>query len=222
MSKLLYKDFMAEIKSEDIDGEGRFKGYASTFGGKPDLGGDIIVSGAFKDTLSKGGMAGFGVAMLYQHQMDKPIGTWAAIHEDKKGLAVEGQLVTKSFYGNEAYELMKAGAIRGLSIGYRIPEGGSEYDDKKRIRYIKSVELYEISPVTIPMNTRAQINQVKDIYGAKNERELERALREAGLPQRAAVYIVSLAKKELLVKKNGHQALLNALRDVSESIGSIG
>lgn len=219
--KLWVKDFSAEIKAEDIDDKGAFKGYASTFGGKPDLGGDVVVSGAFKRTLSQGGLAGFGIAMLYQHQMDKPIGTWTVIQEDKKGLRVEGQLITKSFYGGESYELMKAGAIKGLSIGYRIPEGGSEYDEKKRIRYLKDIDLYEISPVTIPMNTRAQINQIKGILDAKTERELERALRDAGLSHKAALYIVSLSKKELKTRKDYNQILVNALRDVSKELNGL-
>ena len=216
MTNLQYKDFSVEIKSEDVQEGGSFKGYASTFGGKPDLGGDVVVEGAFKETLSKGGLSGFGIAMLYQHQMDKPIGTWTSINEDKRGLIVEGQLVTKSFYGNEAYELMKAGAIKGLSIGYRVPEGGAEYDDKKRVRYLKKLDLYEISPVTIPMNTRAQINQVKGIKEAKTERELEYALRDAGLSIQATRYIVSLCRPRIRAHKESRSALLGlaaAIRD---------
>ena len=220
MTNLQYKDFSVEIKSEDVQDGGSFKGYASTFGGKPDLGGDVVVEGAFKETLSKGGLSGFGIAMLYQHQMDKPIGTWTSINEDKRGLIVEGQLVTKSFYGNEAYELMKAGAIKGLSIGYRVPEGGSEYDDKKRCRYLKKLELYEISPVTIPMNTRAQINQVKSIVeAAKDERELEHALREAGLSASASKYIVSLCRPRIKEQNKTRSALVGlhaGLREVGE------
>ncbi|MCK5606772.1 HK97 family phage prohead protease, partial [Candidatus Pacearchaeota archaeon] len=61
---------------EDGDEAGVFTGYGSTFGGKPDSYGDIVVAGAFRNTLAKGGRNGNGVAMLWQHEMHNPIGIW--------------------------------------------------------------------------------------------------------------------------------------------------
>lgn len=197
-------DFLSvgfEIKSEDVNADGIFKGYGSTFGGAPDSYGDIMEKGAFKKSLDSGGRNGFGVAMLYQHNPDFPIGVWQQMREDSKGLYVEGKLALGTQYGKETYELMKMGALKGLSIGYDVPKGGSEWDNDKKVRYLKEVNLWEISPVTFPANTRAKINGVKVFEEASNIRELEASLRDAGLSHSQSKYIVSLCKKNF-VKKN--------------------
>jgi uncharacterized protein len=102
-----YYDCPFEIKSEDITDKGRFSGYGSTFGGKPDSYGDIIVQGAFKETLERGGRNGNGIGMLWQHRSEEPIGVYESIVENSKGLKVEGQLALEVQRGKEAYILMK-------------------------------------------------------------------------------------------------------------------
>ena len=197
-------DFPAELKAQE---SGYFEGYASTFGGEPDSVGDVIVKGAFVNTLINGGYGGRGIKMLWQHDNRNPIGRWEEIIEDDKGLKVKGQLAVKSTQGKDAYELMKIGAIDGLSIGYDTVE--SVVANEGRIkRYLKQVDLWEISPVTFAANPRANITQVKAaIESATNERELEQALRDGGLTIRAAQYIVSQCKHVLLSdstrRKNG-------------------
>jgi hypothetical protein len=66
------------------------------------------------------------------------------------------------------------------------------------IRYLKKLDLWEISPVTFPANTRATITTVKDFEGCATERELEGKLRDAGLSRKAAEYIISLLDKTAL------------------------
>lgn len=217
------KDFPFEIKSDDLEASGIFKGYASMFGGEPDSYGDVIMQGAYTDTLSKGGRNGYGVAMLWQHDPSKPLGVWTRLEENKKGLQVEGQLAINTQLGKEAYELMKMGAVRGLSIGYQVNKDGFEIDDKKKIRKLKSVDLWEISPVTFPASTRAQITGVKAILeNAKTERQLEEALRDAGLTIGAAKYIVGLCKPSLVDRnKSSVDGVLQALRDARADIKTI-
>lgn len=197
-----------ELKTEDISEDGTFKGWASTFGGPPDSYNDIIVYGAFTETLKKGGRNGNGIAMLYQHNSSQPIGVWTKLEELKKGLKVEGQLVMDVQVAKETHSLMKAGAIKGLSIGYdyaRLPDGSRDPDayeivEKPKgryVRYLKKLELWEVSPVTFPANTRATITTVKQFERCKTPRELEDALREAGLSKSSALYIVSLCKHTL-------------------------
>lgn len=191
-----YLDVPFEIKEVDNQ-TGIFKGYASTFGGKPDSYGDVIVRGAFKDTLEKGGRNGFGIAMLWQHENHSPIGTWLEISEDEKGLPVVGKLTKGVTQAEEAILLLKDKALRGLSIGYNVDRDGYEYDDKKKIRYLKKIELWEISLVTFPANIRARITTVKAIEQAKTERELEKALRDAGLSQKESLIVVNRCKPYL-------------------------
>lgn len=186
--------FPFEIKAEDLNEDGVFKGYASVFGNK-DSHNDIIMPGAFAKSISVGGRNGTGVAMLYQHDSHRPIGIWTSINEDQKGLRVEGKLALGTQDGREVYELMKMKALQGLSIGY--DSIVHERDEKKNVRYLKEVDLWEISPVTFASNKKATIIDVKqiDIEAIKlinNERDLETFLRESGrFSKNAAIHVVS-------------------------------
>jgi HK97 family phage prohead protease len=196
-----------EIKAESMDSSGFFEGYGSTFGGKPDSYGDVIAQGAFKESLEKGGRNGTGIAMLWQHDPTQPIGVWHEISENSKGLKVRGQLAIETQIGHDAHVLMKMKALQGLSIGYTASEW--EDDSKTKIRTLKKIELWEISPVTFPANTRATITSVKTIKEAATDpRSFEKALRDAGLSKSAAEYVVSLCRSSLGEPENvEHEAL---------------
>lgn len=199
-------DFAAEIKADEVHHNGFFKGYASTFGGSPDRGGDVIAKGCFNRTLKEKGRDGAGIAMLWSHDPRCPIGAWQILREDEKGLYVEGIIEpTACPDGVPVHKIMKMGGIKGLSIGYNTVL--AETDDKKKVRTLKDVDLWEISLVTFPMNTRASVTSVKNILEAKNERELEDALREAGLSREASKYLVKLAKAGL--REAGPKSIAN-------------
>lgn len=214
-----YLDISFEIDTKEVDEEsGTFKGYGSTFGGKPDSYGDIIVEGAFSETLQKGGRNGNGVfPLLWQHDPDNPIGKWTQLAENKKGLLSVGKLTKGVQKADEALLLLKDGAINGLSIGYTIPKDGAEIDEKTRTRYIKKIDLWEISLVTFPANTRAQVTAVKKIIEAENERELEKALRDEGLSVNLSKTLVSMCKPHLRRRRAGEDLamILDAVKSVN-------
>lgn len=185
-------DFALEIRSADVKDDGTFSGYASTFGGEPDSYGDIIMSGAFKKSISAGGRNKNGVAMLWQHYNHQVPGVWKQLIEDSRGLAVVGKLALDVQIGKEAYSLMKIDAIKGLSIGFNAVE--FDYDQKTKVRTLKEVDLWEISLVTFPANVHAQITGVKAFEEATTIREFEQALRDAGLSYRQSKYIISLCQ----------------------------
>lgn len=187
---------------DDEDEKGKFSGYGSIFGNK-DLGNDVIMSGAFSKSIARKGAR--GIKMLYQHKTDEPIGVFEEIIEDNKGLKVKGKLAMGTQRGREVYELMKMGAIDGLSIGYRVATKGHHYEDNGKKRVINEVELMEISAVTFPMNPRAKIQAVKG--AEKTVREWEECLRDAG----------SLSRSEAKVAASAvHKALNESQRDVDE------
>ena len=174
-----YFEVEAELKAyeEDDDKEkekGMFEGYASIFGNK-DLGNDVIEKGAFMRSLRRKGAK--KIKMLYQHDTKEPIGVFDKVTEDQNGLYVKGRLAMGTQKGKEVYELMKMGAIDGLSVGYRVDAKGHHYDDKRKYRVLKEVDLMEISAVTFPMNPRARIQAVKSDMTV---REWEHKLREVG------------------------------------------
>lgn len=165
MENLAFKTFKLEIKETDhAANEGKFVGYASTFG-NIDLGFDIVEKGAFKKTIkdSKGKFP-----VLADHSPFDQIGWNEKATEDEYGLLVEGSLDLNVQKGKERYSLMKKakeiGANMGLSIGYMTIK--SEPDDKNpRIRKLKELKLFEYSFVTFPMNIEAMVTAAKSLGG---------------------------------------------------------
>jgi hypothetical protein len=144
------------IKS--IEPEGSFKGYASVFHHLDDQG-DRVLPGAFTKTLADWRRQGIPPKMLWQHNQAEPIGWWKTIHEDHKGLYVEGQLLLSLRKAQEIYEMLKNRMIDGLSIGCRVIE--AEQGEKPGERLLKTIDLFEISLVTFAANTKARILTVK-------------------------------------------------------------
>lgn len=179
-----------EFKATGTDASGTFSGYAATFMGQPDSYGDLIKSGAFTGSLTKFAENNSAPAMLWSHSPDAPIGKWLSLKQDTHGLAVTGRLTLATQRGSEAHALMKDGAL-GLSIGYRVNPGGATYEKSSRI--LTSVDLLEISAVSMPANSAAKITAVKSAYPRPlNIREFEAALRDAcGFSVREAKRIAS-------------------------------
>ena len=170
-------DIQAELKAyngDDEEEKGVFSGQGSIFGNK-DLGNDVMVQGAFAKSIASKGPK--GVKLLYQHDAKEPIGVFDEIIEDRKGLRVKGRLAMGTQKGREVYELMKMGAIDGLSIGYRVSPKGADYDERGKKRMLKEVDLMEIRAVTFPMNTRARVQAVKGEQ--RTVREWEETMRDA-------------------------------------------
>ena len=140
-----------------IDAAGAFAGYASLFHVRDDSG-DIVLPGAFRRSLKRSGAA--GVRMLWQHDVRRPIGVWREIREDSRGLFVRGQLAIRSFAGREVAELVRIGAVDGLSIGFRTIRASR--DALRKARLLHEVELWEISLVTFPMLRSARIAPLKE------------------------------------------------------------
>lgn len=173
-------DFSAELKILGED-TGMFEGYGSVFG-NVDQGQDIVQSGAFTASLQKR-----MPALLWQHDPSMPIGKYTEAKEDAHGLYVKGELNLGTQAGKEAYALLKQGALKGLSIGFKCLQDA--YDSQSGIRNIIMADLFEVSMVTFPMNEMAQVTRIKSL--PKTERELEKLLRQAGFGRTQAKAIVA-------------------------------
>jgi uncharacterized protein len=173
-------DFKADDETRAIEGWASVYDYT-------DSQKDVVVRGAFAKSLKNG-----KPVMLWQHRADAPIGVWDVAEETDKGLLVRGRILDTTT-GNDAYKLAKAGAVKGLSIGYTPKR--QEFDRDKGTRKLLEVELHEVSLVTFPANDRAKVTRVKDAHG--NEREFEEFLREAGYSREAAKIITAKGFKAL-------------------------
>ncbi len=141
---------LVELKASD--GGHEFTAYASTFG-NVDLGGDVVMRGAFDATLQKRQRR----PLLWQHNLGEPIGLEKSLKVDDRGLLGTWRLVDTA-RGADAYKLLKAGAIDSMSIGYVAVE--AEYDDVQT-RLLKQIDLLECSVVSLPMNEQATVTSVK-------------------------------------------------------------
>lgn len=147
---------MLRFDCKSLDASGVFTGYAARFN-SADLGRDLIQPGAFAESLATRGAS--GVRMLFQHDPSEPIGTWLELREDTRGLFVRGRLISEIARGREVLSLMRAGAIDGLSIGFRTVEGRT--NPKSGIRRLSKIDLWEISIVTFPMHPGARVSAFK-------------------------------------------------------------
>ena len=150
------------------------EGYASLFG-KTDQGGDIVQKGAYAASLKRLAARGGRVKMLWQHDPGQPIGVWDAVREDATGLWVKGRILTEVEKGREVAALVTAGAIDGLSIGYRTVK--AERDGKGK-RLLSELELWEVSLVTFPMLPEARVSAKAEVLD-EDWCELARVLEDA-------------------------------------------
>lgn len=171
-----------------VGDDGAIEGYASVFG-VLDTWDDIIQAGAFEATIKAHKAAGTMPAMLWQHDSDDPIGMWTEMSEDANGLKIKGKLCLDTTCGKEAYALVKMGAITGLSVGFITKS--YEYDTETDVRTITEVDLWEVSLVTFPANTKARVTSVKSVPEIHAPKDAERVLREAGFSRADAMKLVS-------------------------------
>ena len=147
-------------------------GYASLFG-QSDQGGDSVTAGAYRTSLAKGRR----IRMLWQHDPAQPIGVWDEVREDARGLWVKGRLLTDIARAREAASLIAAGAIDGLSIGYRTIRARK---DDSGTRHLIDLDLWEVSLVTFPMLPEARIAAKTHPTGADDLRALAKMFQQAG------------------------------------------
>jgi len=209
------KAYMVEDE-EDQKKYGRFEGYGSIFG-NVDLGNDVIEAGAFTKSLRK--RPADKVKLLYQHKSDMPIGVFDEIKEDENGLYVKGRLALQTQAGKEAYELLKMGALDGLSIGFKTTPKNVSYENRGQRRIIKEVDLMEVSLVTFPMNPQATVQVVKgqDI----TIREWEKGMRDAFNLSRSEAKMCAKALDECFEQRDAvsnNSDLVEAIKNLTLTI----
>jgi hypothetical protein len=139
------------------DETGTIAGYAAVFN-VADSFGDTLLPGAFARSLERHRAEGTRPLMLWSHDPAQPIGVWHSVAEDARGLRVSGSLVLDATAGRDAYALLRAGAIDGLSIGFRTSRASA---NPKGGRRVEAVELIEISMVARPAQGAARVTSVR-------------------------------------------------------------
>lgn len=180
------------------DEEGQIEGYGAAFDTEHPTSSwaldydwkDTIRSGAFTSSLAEHKKLGTTPLMLYMHERGNIPGAWRTVEEDKTGLRLVGNVAKSAISpsGVPTYELLKMGALNGLSIGFRVKK--AELDEDLKVRSILEVELAEISIVDIPGGPTARITDVKS-GDPRNIQFLETILRDAGLSRKEAKAVLA-------------------------------
>lgn len=216
-------------KAADASAPFRFSGYLSSFG-NVDSYGDVILPGAFSETLSA---RDWPVQLFYNHR-GGAIGKYLSLAEDEYGLNFEAELTPGHSIAKDVEAGMRHGAIRGMSIGFAIPTGGATSRDPEkdpagwRGLNIAKISLYEGSVVDMPANVLAEVEEMRRdvvtpaalleaLEGAKTIRESEEALRGSLGLSRRAVEVLSAHQKNvfegpLLERIAAHEKTIAALR----------
>lgn len=134
-----------------VDDAGTISGTAWPFG-TPDRVGDLIMPGAFRKAVAP-------LPMLAFHAADDVVGAWTEVREDGVGLRVKGRLLLDDLpRARELHAMVKAGALRGLSIGFVATSAKSRPGGG---RTISAVDLVEVSLVSVPAHPKAGITAHK-------------------------------------------------------------
>lgn len=189
---------------------GQFEGYGAVFG-NIDAHRDIIMPGAFTESLAQFKEAGFLPLMLWQHNIHEPVGVYSKMQEDDNGLALAGDLLVnkKVPEADKAHALMVAKAVRGLSIGFNVPRGGEVYNEEHMVWEISQIDLVEVSIVSMPANPLAQITDIKQL---ENPREFERLLRDVlGISHQEAKRLMAAGYDAMIQKRDVDGELVAAI-----------
>ncbi len=205
--------------------EGIIEGYASVFD-RIDGGHDIVLRGAFARTLAERDPA--AIKLLWQHDPKQPVGVIEDLREDARGLHVRARLLLELKRAREALALIEAGALDGLSIGYRAVH--AHHDAATGVRVIEEIDLWEISLVTFPMQPAARIRALKGALPHRGIRAFERFLRDAGGFSRSEAKALAAHGFSALVRRDAEppsaawapclEALARLSQTIEESIPS--
>lgn len=179
-------DFKAMTENKEA-GTAELDAYASVFN-TIDSYGDVVLPGAFTRTLSEWEEKGAPVPVYYNHAIfdNDPftnLGQLKTVAEDETGLRVTPVLdIEHNEKAAYVYHLAKSGRIRELSIGFITR--GWEYGehDGREVRFIKDVDLLEVSLVPVASNSDATVTEVRSIMAKSandNLAEIAGAVKDA-------------------------------------------
>lgn len=180
----------AEFKTFNDD-EWKVEGYGSVFD-SVDLVGDTIKAGAFAESIEKR-----MPRMHLEHFRLITPGMWVKAVEDHHGLRLTGYLTRDHSWAKDLRASLRHGTIRGLSIGFTLPEDGYQKTDTGRT--ITKAELFEVSFVGEPAEPKAQVENWKsEIADLHTLSDFERFLKDLGaMPRSAVTAYVSRFKSQM-------------------------
>lgn len=200
------------FKTEAVKEDGFFSGYCNVFD-VPDSYDEVVRKGAFAQSIQGWNAQNKMPPVLWNHDRNQPIGVWTLLKEDEHGLYGEGRLLVNDVArAKEIHALLLAGAIDGLSIGYRLNKWA--YNEVDGVLELLEIDLKEISIVTFPANEESRVEVVKSAL-AKGSLptlpEFEKALRDLGFSKAQATVVAGHGLRKLIQGEPENNEISNAL-----------
>lgn len=155
-----------ETKEVGEDDDLVITGHAST--NDEDRSGDIIVTDAWRKPEALKDYLKNPIVLAF-HDMSRPIGKTIGHEVDEKGLKITARI---SKAAGDIRELIKEGILSAFSVGFMIKD--ADWDTQSGTFYIKEVELFEVSVVSVPANQNALFSIEKNFSNPEEYDEFKK------------------------------------------------
>ena len=202
-----------------------------------DTDGDVVIPGAIKS-----GFKNNQVPMVFAHKWDQPIGKGVIETDDDKA-TFKGSFFMGTEAGKEAYNLAKEmGDLQEWSFGFRINDYEvapfqKDGQDEVDVRYLKDLEVFEVSPVLVGANRETYTLAIKSgeeaVYESNNLDEEKAAIatdmfdnpgeamnRSKELSCAVGVHTTEVDGKEVFMPCKTHAEYEEAIKDDKKDLDS--
>jgi|TARA_B100001250_G_scaffold252670_1_gene217285 HK97 family phage prohead protease len=202
--------------------EGKVEAVFSVFN-EIDSDNDVVLPNSIKS-----GYGDRGVAMVWAHDWKDVIGRGEIVSDENKA-TFKGQFIMDTERGRDAFNTVKAmGDLQQWSFGYEVldSENGTFTKDGTDIdvRYLKDVQVWEVSPVLVGANQNTETVSVKEQNiedentGTRFNEDVDELLTKlsAVLKRAKALTALRLSKEKTL--SEGSTAVLSELQDSIQEV----
>lgn len=161
------KECPAQVKAAQSGDQGQFVALVSVFGNKDSVG-DVVMPGAFTDTLAQWKASGNPIPVIWSHDWADPfshIGYALDAQETDAGLQITGQLDMDNAKAEQVFRLLKSGRVTQFSFAYDVEEGAwveSTSDGQAESHYeLRKLKLHEVGPTLVGANQETELLAVK-------------------------------------------------------------
>lgn len=175
------KSFDAHVKADsDAGGSGEFEAIVSVFNNVDSVG-DVVMPGAFVDTLKSWADSGSKIPVIWSHQWADPESHIGEVSDAKEllpgdpllppHLAALGGLWVRGTFDDEpkaqkVRRLLKGNRVRNFSFAYDIKDGAMAEREGRPVYELRKLDLLEVGPTLVGANRET------DLVGAKTGRVL--------------------------------------------------
>lgn len=139
------------------------EGLAVPYDTPTDLGWGVV------ETIARGAVEPGEIALFWQHR--EVIGRVVEREDRDEGLWIKAK-VSDTTLGRDALTLLRDGAVHGLSIGFEPIEQTYSHPDEETLEVLRTkIRVREVSAVTFPAYTEAQVQKVRSAAHNNQEKE---------------------------------------------------